>query len=271
MMKKPQKHVLSLSYGKDSMACLGAIEQLGWPLDEIYHVEIWATQDIPADLPPMLEFKKKADEFIKNKYGIEVKHITNTHMGKKVTYESVFYKMRQYSRNGHDLKIYGFPFQGRSWCADRLKTSILDSYNKNCVVYVGIAADEPERLKSLEQNKKISPLAEAGWDEQRCWDWCVENDVLSPIYKDAIRGGCWFCHNQGADQLRLLRKNYPEYWAILLKWDKDSPVTFKANGHTVHDYDIRFKMEDLGLIDENKKWFWKYIDEAKQNGLLEGP
>lgn len=29
------EHVLSLSYGKDSLACLGAIEQLGWPLDRI--------------------------------------------------------------------------------------------------------------------------------------------------------------------------------------------------------------------------------------------
>lgn len=27
------EHILSLRYGKDSLACLGAIEQLGWPLD----------------------------------------------------------------------------------------------------------------------------------------------------------------------------------------------------------------------------------------------
>lgn len=27
------QHILSLSYGKDSLACLGAIEQLGWPPD----------------------------------------------------------------------------------------------------------------------------------------------------------------------------------------------------------------------------------------------
>ncbi len=55
------QYVLSLSYGKDSLACLGAIEQLGWPLDRIVHAEVWATDTIPADLPPMLEFKAKAD------------------------------------------------------------------------------------------------------------------------------------------------------------------------------------------------------------------
>lgn len=69
------QHVLSLSYGKDSMACLGALEKLGWPIDRIVHAEIWATDTISADLPPMVEFKKKADAIIKERYGIEVEHI----------------------------------------------------------------------------------------------------------------------------------------------------------------------------------------------------
>ena len=68
------EHILSLSYGKDSLACLGAIEQLGWPLDRIIHAEVWATDTIPADLPPMVEFKAKADEIIKRRWGIEVEH-----------------------------------------------------------------------------------------------------------------------------------------------------------------------------------------------------
>ena len=50
-------YVLSLSYGKDSMACLGAIEQLGWPLTRIVTVDIWATQDIPADPPRWLNLR----------------------------------------------------------------------------------------------------------------------------------------------------------------------------------------------------------------------
>ena len=54
-----KSHVLSLSYGKDSIACLGAIEELGWPLDRIIHAEVWATDTIPADLPSMMEFKAK--------------------------------------------------------------------------------------------------------------------------------------------------------------------------------------------------------------------
>ena len=52
------EHILSLSYGKDSLACLGAIEQLGWPLDRIVHAEVWATDTISADLPPMVGYRE---------------------------------------------------------------------------------------------------------------------------------------------------------------------------------------------------------------------
>lgn len=86
------EHVLSLSYGKDSLACLGAIEQLGWPLDRIVHAEVWATDTIPADLPPMVEFKAKADKIIKERWGIEVEHLCAMKDGKKQTYESIFYR-----------------------------------------------------------------------------------------------------------------------------------------------------------------------------------
>lgn len=68
------EYILSLSYGKDSIACLEAIKQLGYPLDRIVHAEVWATDTIPADLPPMVEFKKRADAIIKERYGITVEH-----------------------------------------------------------------------------------------------------------------------------------------------------------------------------------------------------
>ena len=76
---------MNLSYGKDSIACIEAIKRLGLPLDRIIHAEIWATDTISADLPPMVEFKKKADEIIKKRYGIEVEHISVIKNCKKQT------------------------------------------------------------------------------------------------------------------------------------------------------------------------------------------
>ena len=109
---------------------------------------------------------------------------------------------------------------------------------------------------------------EAGWDEAYCRKWCEQNGLLSPIYTTATRGGCWFCHNQGVGQLRFLRKNYPELWALMLKWDNDSPVSFKPDGHTVHDFDRRFQMEDDGLVFPDELWRWEYLDSELVNYRL---
>lgn len=233
---------------------------MGWPLDRIVHAEVWATETIPADLPPMVEFKKKADRIIKERWGIEVEHICAMRDSEILTYEKVFYRRRESSRNGNTMhKMYGWPFQKGPWCNDRLKTRVLDSISSGHVSYIGIASDEPNRFHNLSDTKK-SPLVEAGWDEAYCRQWCEENDLLSPIYTTVTRGGCWFCHNQGVDQLRLLRKNYPDLWLLMLKWDADSPVTFKADGHTVRDYETRFSLEDQGKIPTDKKFRWKMIE-----------
>jgi hypothetical protein len=70
------EHILSLSYGKDSLACLEACKLLGYPIDRVIHAEVWATDTIPAELPPMIEFKAKADGIIKERYGLTVEHVT---------------------------------------------------------------------------------------------------------------------------------------------------------------------------------------------------
>lgn len=68
-------YVLSLSYGKDSIATLEACKQLSYPVDAVVHSEVWFNDEISADLPPMLEFKKYADKVIKERYGLDVTHI----------------------------------------------------------------------------------------------------------------------------------------------------------------------------------------------------
>lgn len=294
------EYILSLSYGKDSIACLFAIEQLGWPLDRIVHAEVWATDTIHADLPPMVEFKAKADAIIKERWGIEVEHVCAMRDGKKLTYEDLFYHI-PVSKCKTVGGYYGFPMVRGNWCtylkrkalrmassnrklvqetqtslytdgrtpsedgARGSNTTTFSSTRRgqgagtNTVQYLGIAADEPERIARHTKPGYMMPLVEIGWIEGYCRELCEENGLLSPIYTSATRGGCWFCHNQGVDQPRLLRKTYPEYWALMLKWDNDSPVTFKPDGHTVHDYDARFAAEDAGMIDPNERFKWEMI------------
>lgn len=98
-----KEHILSLSYGKDSLACLGAIEKLGLPLDRIVHAEVWATDTIQADLPPMLGFKKKADKIIKDRWGIDVEHVCALKNVEKWTYEDDFYRVPKRKKAIHSV------------------------------------------------------------------------------------------------------------------------------------------------------------------------
>lgn len=259
---------LYISYGKDSLACIGACHHLGWKINRIVHSEIWATETIPADLPPMVEFKKKADKIIKERWGIEVEHSCATRCDgiskNKVTYEDVFYKTMTSGKFVGTIK--GFPMMLGSWC-QKLK---LNAYqHRDCNEFLGIALDEPKRHKIL-IDQKFSPLKEIGWEEDYCGLWCTYSDLLSPTYTDSYRGGCWFCHKQSVDQLRLLRRNYPQYWELLLKWDKDSPVPFKADGHTVHDYDKRFQYEDEGIVPADSTFRWDMLERPLQISFFGG-
>lgn len=164
-------------------------------------------------------------------------------------------------------KVSRYP--GRATGSNGAKTSRPPSFSserrtrrkdRNIVEYLGIAADEPKRFGQLNDRKR-APLVEFGIDEDLCGLYCQYADMLSPTYETSCRDGCWFCHNQGVDQLRLLRRNYPDLWALLMKWDLDSPISFKADGHTVHDYDLRFRMEQERLVPTGRSFRWAMLEK----------
>ena len=249
--------VLSLSYGKDSLACLGAIEQLGWPLDRIITADLWATDILPADLPPMVEFKAYADTVIKKRWGLQVEHLRGPH-----TAEQLIYRKR--IRGNRVGETAGWPRIKGCEIQSSCKRGPLGKIMSGKIAYWGIAADEPDRIEQHQTKQGVKmPLVVAGWTETDCRKWCDKNGLLSPIYTDYARGGCWFCPQQRLETLRILRKKYPEYWALMLRWDADSPMKFKANGHTLHDYDKRFQLEDEHfLIPDDPKFRWDMLDQS---------
>ena len=54
---------------------LRAIQLMRWPLDMICSVDIWATKDIPAELPPMVSFKDEYDQKVLDWFGIPVSRL----------------------------------------------------------------------------------------------------------------------------------------------------------------------------------------------------
>ncbi len=153
------------------------------------------------------------------------------------------------------------------WC-QKLKLDAIQKINETLssstneiIQYLGIAADEPKRIKTHEKRPDIKlPLVELGWEEDLCGLWCKYSDLLAPTYSSGQRDGCWFCHNQGVGQLRLLRRNYPDLWKKMMTWDNDSPETFHSDGKTVHLYDLRFHAEDLSLVPADCKFRWDMLN-----------
>lgn len=249
------EYILSLSYGKDSIVIPELCMKYGLPLNRIVTVDIMATQTIHGELPSMVEFKKKADMIIKKRYSIKVEHITSYN-----SYEEYFYT--KFKKGKNKGKIYGFPMIKGPWCNSLLKQKQLNvfSKDKNIIQYLGICSDEPSRIERLKGTNKVALPAQLGYTEAMCYDLAKSLDLLSPIYENASRGGCWFCHNQRIEQLRFLRKNYPDYWELMLKWDRESPVTFKPDGHTLMDFDKRFRLEEKGIIPTDKKFKWSMVN-----------
>ena len=86
------EYILRFSYGKDSFKTLDVIWTRGLPLDRITTTDVWATDTVPAWLPPMQEFKDRMDEWIWDKYRLQVEHLCARNKdGSKRTYEQMFY------------------------------------------------------------------------------------------------------------------------------------------------------------------------------------
>ena len=233
------KYLASLSFGKDSMAMLIKIKELGLPLDEVIYVDIMFDDDTSGETPEMASFITKAEKILKEKFNIEVTHLRG------VTFKEQFYKVKQ--RGKHVGDNYGFPYTIGAWCNDRLKMQPIKEYMRRqtdeVIQYVGIAYDEPERYERLNHETHIAPLYDLKITEKEAMEICEKYDLLSPIYKTSFRGGCWFCPKQRLSQLKWLYQEHNDLWNTLRDMEKDSFNTFKPNT-TLKDLEERFKNDD---------------------------
>ena len=119
------QYIARISHGKDSLKMLDVIVSRGLPLDRITTTDIWATDTIRGEHPKMVAFKERADEYIWQKYHIEVEHLCAMKNGEKVTYEKMFYHVPKRKEGRKERRkegeIYGFPTLWRKWCQGELK------------------------------------------------------------------------------------------------------------------------------------------------------
>lgn len=274
------EYVASLSYGKDSLAMLHVIRDvLAWPLDRIITVDTWATDTLLADWPDVVCFKAYADGEIRRRWGLKVEHLASTDKrGRKWTFERLFHQARK--RGNRPGENIGWPMISHCWANSRLKMNAIrqmEVMTAACQHYIGIAADEPKRIAHHAARPGIlMPLVTAGWTEPMCREWCEREGLLSPTYSYAARSGCFFCAEQPLDQLRVLRDKHPDLWALMLRWDAESPRPFKASHHaghpgrTLREIEERFTLDDRGALPKGHRFHWARMASYGAQMTMEG-
>lgn len=208
--RKNMKHILSCSFGKDSIATALLALQHGEPLDELVYCEVMFSEEISGELPEHNRFIHETAIPYFEQRGIPTRVLRS-----EKTYLSCFYHV--VTRGKTKGMLSGFPLSGRCTIQRDCKLPPIKAYQKalppDTVQYIGIAADEPKRLARLKPGQ-ISLLDKYHVAEPEARSMCAAEELLSPLYDFTKRGGCWFCPNASISELRHLYRYHPELWQL---------------------------------------------------------
>ena len=211
---KPKLYIASCSFGKDSIATILLALENNEPLDRVVFAEVMFDHErnITGEIPETIQWIKDVAIPKFESMGLKVDVVKA-----KGDYVSVCSrKFKEPKANG--TIYYGVQNSKPCYANTYLKIAPIKQYYKNfskeydIIQYVGIASDEPIRLKRLEGTNKISLLAKYGYTEAMAMAKCKEYGLVNPCYSMDIRGGCWFCFNANINRYISVRKNCPAYW-----------------------------------------------------------
>ena len=149
------KHVVSCSFGKDSIATILLALEHGELLDEAVYCEVMFDNSTSGEVPEHQAFIYQAAIPALEKLGVPVRVLRS-----EKTYTSVF--MGKVTRGPKKGMIRSFPVCGKCYVQRDCKMHPIRQYQKtlpsNTVQYIGIAKNEPQRLARLPYNFLVSLL-----------------------------------------------------------------------------------------------------------------
>lgn len=213
------KYFASCSFGKDSLATVLLALEHGEPLDGVVYVEVMFDHQrgISGEIPEHVGWIRNTAVPRLAQAGVETHWLRSPK-------DYMWFFRTPIIRGKYKGKYPGFPIAGRCVLNRECKLIPMRGFFKEqgeAVQYVGIAADEPQRLERLSKKPgKVSLLAKYGYTEAMAYDLCKRHGLLSPIYETHSRNGCWFCPNMRISQAAYLRRVHPQLWAELEELEK---------------------------------------------------
>lgn len=238
-------NIVNLSGGKDSTAMLLMMMEREIPV----HKVLFADVGIPAEFPMMYDYLKRVEAYT----GIPIITVRS----EKHTVNSIFYGYP--SRGKHKDEIRGFPPTVGAGCRYRswLKVEPLEAASgAGNHVYIGIAADEAGRSRSMEYAKGANtyhfPLVDWGVTENECLEYLRERDLYNELYDYFPRLGCFWCPKQPLRSLKKLWSAFPDMWEELRQMERDQGRAFKHK-YPAEVLEVRFRNELEKEIMEKEK------------------
>ena len=214
------KHFVSCSFGKDSIATILLAVEHNEPIDGVVFAEVMFDLDnnISGEIPEHIEWIENTAIPKIKAMGIPVHVVRNNKTDYLKEFKHIVKKSKNPNYNG---KMRGFPIGGKCCINGRCKLKPIHDFYKqfkdeDVIQYIGIATDEPIRLKRMHKSKnKISLLEKYNYTEEDAKKLCEKYDLLSPVYKEGVRGGCWFCPNCKVSCLANIKTKHNELYKQL--------------------------------------------------------
>lgn len=256
--KEPDtKYVLNFSGGKDSTASAILIHEYGLPLDEVITSECYFSlkDDFSAENPEHMKFIREKAFPLFEAWGYDCRILVAD-----TDYLDVFHHIieKPVSVPEHKGMHRGFVMAGT--CAFKRDAKVrpieehlrdLRKQGYRVFQYLGIAADEPNRLRSMHRSPfMISPLELYGFTEADARALCEERDLLSPLYETGnTRQGCWICPYAKDAEIKAIMKDkrMKKAWQQFVELENVPNKIYNSwNVHskeTLHERDARLRAE----------------------------
>lgn len=209
-------NIVSLSGGKDSTAMLLMMLEKKIKIDEIVFF------DTTWDFPEMIEHINKLEKYIDREI---------IKLESKRGFKELF-------------RLKGFPSLCLRWCTGEKR----DAINKFCnghkpfYQWLGYSFDEIRRVRKTIDH--CYPLIDWRITEEKALKYCLDRGFdWGGLYEERKRVSCWCCPLQSLKSLKVLKKEFPEYWEKLHRMQGRSKWQFRKD-YTITELEEKFKREE---------------------------
>lgn len=250
-----EHHFLGLSGGKDSTALAFFLKENE---PEIFKQLELVFFDTECELEETYDYLNK----------IEV------YLGKKII------RIKPTKSFDHIYSVYGIlPSPMRRWCTVEMKTKTFRKYiytkikdGKKVNIYIGIRADEPQRVNNsydTDMIKQIYPFVDNNINKEDVFNILHREGIGVPdYYKWRSRSGCYFCFFQRKIEWVNLYEKHPELYQKALEYEE---MSAKQNGRLFtwcSDISLRELIKPENIERIKKSYEKKSLEKDKTSRAL---